>query len=612
MFEFSRKKSIENNKCKSVDKNQVQPILYRFFKPNSNHFISQWGSALMNIKKIISLWLLVVLLTHVCFVSAEINVCGNIGSGEVWSIEDSPVTVICNLNIADLRIEPGVEVLISGDYELVVSGIIHSVGSEALPVIFKPSPEVDGWKGFFFEDTIAGSEFVWTHIEGSSSSGVHIIRSSPSFDHVTFENNSGSQGGAISVDFNGSTHDLRISNSLFFNNFASSSGGAIYFVGSPSSEAAGLRVSDSVFLKNFAGTTSTRQNTKAGAVYVNGNSSFLRSSFSENDARAYTIYIKGGRYSQGGALYLAGGFSEVSASSFSGNACRLGAHGYTPDASRAYGAALYLHSGELLLSNSLLVENKLIASRHPDLRGSGLYIRDGVASIVNSTFANNKHAVYRGGGQVNILNSILFFNNNGGNQLSGLVDVSYSDIQNGFDGVGNIKSNPIFNDLFEIVPPSLAIDGGNPNPTYNDNVLPGLGGVINDMGYTGGGSNSDLWKNFPDIESVSPVYGLAPRFTFTSRLLHIQAVEVMGVGVFDVLMEQVDPFRFEFVLLRVKLRTISIADPIQYSLETETFVLPSVEVLFDSGEVKYYQAKFGLIPNSNPLRFLLNEVLQVN
>lgn len=418
--------------------------------------------------------------------SAAIEVCGTIDNGARWSIEDSPVVVTCDLSVAGLTIDPGVEVQIAGEFQINVSGLIHALGTREQPVIFKPTEDnLTGWVGFYFEDATPGSEFVWSEIEGATSSGAHLVRSTPTFDHVTFRNNSATLGGAIRVEL--LSGDLQINDCRFVDNFASSAGGAIYATGPTGAGDATLEVTGSVFQNNNAGTTSTRANTAGGGIYVNGNSRIQRSAFIENEVRAYTIFVQPGRFTRGGAIYAAGGFHDVTATTFIANACRMGSHSQTPDPSRTHGGALHLASGELTLSNSLLALNSLLPGRNPDRRGAGIYIAGGMASIVNTTLADNSHhAVYRNSGQVDILNSILFFNNGSGTQIAGTVMATYSDIQNGFDGEGNISLNPIFNEQFAIVPPSPAIDAGNPSPQYNDLIPPGLGTVRNDMGHLGG------------------------------------------------------------------------------------------------------------------------------
>lgn len=421
--------------------------------------------------------------------STAIDVCGLI-QDEIWSIADSPVMVTCDLNIAELTINSGVEVHVAGKYEITVNGILRALGTRESPVIFKAAAEnADGWGGISFEDTIEGSEFLWTRIEGSNNSGVHLVRSNPTFDYVTFRGNSASNGGGLFAELLDKNLDLN--NCLFADNYADTAGGAIYAVGPSGPDDAFLVLSECVFLQNSAGTTTdTRHSTRGGALNIQGNSRILRCTFRRNEARAYTIFALGGRYTRGGAIFAGEGRTKIIATVFLANACRMGAHSQTPDASREYGGAVYQSSGTLLLSNSVVVENVLSGGRWPDRRGSGLYVNGGTCSIVNTSMAaNSHHAVYRDGGEIDILNSILFHSNNSGAQISdssNTVSVTYSNIQHGYDGEGNIGFDPIFDEYFRIVSPSPAIDAGHPGSEYYDLFPPGLGGPRNDMGATGG------------------------------------------------------------------------------------------------------------------------------
>jgi hypothetical protein len=95
-------------------------------------------------KKIVIVGFLILL----CRNATALDVCGVIPDGAVWSIADSPVNVICDLNIAGLTVEPGVEVHVTGDYEIVVAGVIRSLGTLESPVVFKPADDNDaGWGG---------------------------------------------------------------------------------------------------------------------------------------------------------------------------------------------------------------------------------------------------------------------------------------------------------------------------------------------------------------------------------------------------------------------------------------------------------------------------------
>ncbi|RMH85617.1 MAG: T9SS C-terminal target domain-containing protein, partial [Calditrichaeota bacterium] len=83
-------------------------------------------------------------------------------------------------------------------------------------------------------------------------------------------------------------------------------------------------------------------------------------------------------------------------------------------------------------------------------------------------------------------------------QITGSVVVSYSDVQGGYSGTGNIDADPLFADTVNYYltdPVSPAIDAGNPDPAYNDPedshrlgfaCWPALGELRNDMGAYGG------------------------------------------------------------------------------------------------------------------------------
>lgn len=126
------------------------------------------------------------------------------------------------------------------------------------------------------------------------------------------------------------------------------------------------------------------------------------------------------------------------------------------------------------------------------------------AEIINNTIVNN--SVKREGGgiyllniEAEIMNNIIRSNNAPVNkQLSftsmpTLPIVSFSNIEGGFEGEGNIDSDPMFCDSSMCILPfeeSLCIDAGNPKPIYNDRdndpLYPARGTLRNDMGAFGG------------------------------------------------------------------------------------------------------------------------------
>lgn len=417
---------------------------------------------------------------------------------QVWDINDSPVLVTDNLVISGLSIEPGVIVEFAGNYKITVLGILSIVGTKACPVVLKPAADNTlGWQGIYFEDTMPGSEFEWCRFEGALNSAVHLVNSNPPFRYCTFVGNLGSKGGAIRANLGDG--DLIVENCRFLRNYADESGGAIW-----ASLATGTFVtSDCSFRENKANPDYVKRHASAGAVLVKGNSTFLRCAFYDNRANSYTIYAKNGIYTRGGAIWSQDGQCKILACRFQNNACRMTAHSQTPDRSYAYGGAIFFYSGSMVLENSLFAKNTLSAQRNRTYRGSALYVNTGDCRIVNCTLVKNTNAsaIYNSTGSVNVINSIIYFNNDSDTQISGTADVSYSDIQGGFEGENVITYNPVLASGYNLLSGSPVIDQGHPDPDYKDTLPPGLGTDRNDMGFLGG-PNAHFWDGLNNLEGA--------------------------------------------------------------------------------------------------------------
>jgi hypothetical protein len=128
------------------------------------------------------------------------------------------------------------------------------------------------------------------------------------------------------------------------------------------------------------------------------------------------------------------------------------------------------------------------------------------SSLENNTIINNV-AAYAGGGVRSVgynpeMKNCIIWGNTApsGSQISGAVDVQYSDVEGGFTGTGNIGQDPQFDPVskfYTLLSTSPCIDAGNPDPMYFDvgaggNPLPpAQGSLLNDMGHCGGPSS--LW-----------------------------------------------------------------------------------------------------------------------
>jgi len=167
-----------------------------------------------------------------------------------------------------------------------------------------------------------------------------------------------------------------------------------------------------------------------------------------------------------------------------------------------YGAGIVMNFATGSILNNLIFQN----TGGMDFGGSGIWsYSSGTTIIENNTIINN-HSDLDGGGiliwatTANIKNNIIWGNtaSTAGNQIGlrggGTVDVTYCNIEGGWQGNGNIDTNPYFESIkLLLADSSLCIDAGDTDPQYNDpegnpgmGLWPAKGTIRNDMGAYGG------------------------------------------------------------------------------------------------------------------------------
>jgi len=175
------------------------------------------------------------------------------------------------------------------------------------------------------------------------------------------------------------------------------------------------------------------------------------------------------------------------------------------------GGGVAIWDGDAKLYNNVISYNKATY-------GAGIYVINDLTisepDYINNTVVKNEATIAGGGiysdrSDPTLMNSILWNNSApDGPQIfmdGGTIDVSYSDIQGGWAGTGNINQNPkMWRFLYLLRFNSPCIDAGNPDPIYNDPekpwrpgyaLFPARGLVRNDMGAYGGPAAID-WYNF--------------------------------------------------------------------------------------------------------------------
>jgi hypothetical protein len=245
------------------------------------------------------------------------------------------------------------------------------------------------------------------------------------------------------------------------------SGGGIYCIGS------GIKIGDCQIIANHSGDggdgptyplscyTSAGEGGGGGGLYSSCSADINETLFEQNTAGDSGVgRLVGSNGGKGGGIYSVSSSANIRNSQFIGNTS-----GYTSgclfcDYGESYGGdggGIY-RNGSAVIENCLIIQNAagggtLYEGCHSG-NGGGIYCQS--TSIKNCTIANNTIAtsgqggkgggIYAGSG-VSVRDSIMWGNNAQANpQIYGSPTVSYSDVQGGFSGTGNINADPCFAD----------------------------------------------------------------------------------------------------------------------------------------------------------------------
>jgi hypothetical protein len=200
----------------------------------------------------------------------------------------------------------------------------------------------------------------------------------------------------------------------------------------------------------------------AGAYINQGSPTFVRCIFSNGYAG-----------NRGGGVRVAAGNPSFTECTFQGNFSQSAGAGLSAASvgSMQVRSCIFRNNtvnnstggGGIEATDNTSVVNSVVAQNSPN----GMNFLGGSNSFINTTVANNaSYGIALFSNPNSVANSIVYGNPNGAIFLgiSGIATVSYSDVQGGFSGTGNIDSNPLF-----VAPPadlrlssgSSAIDAGN-------------------------------------------------------------------------------------------------------------------------------------------------------
>ncbi len=189
------------------------------------------------------------------------------------------------------------------------------------------------------------------------------------------------------------------------------------------------------------------------------------------------------------------------------------------------GGGLRASYGDPFIGNNLIINN------YAEEWGGGMYVNNNTPLIINNIISGNE-ADEMGGGlrtgnaSPNVVNCIFYGNSApDGPEISpwGSPVFSYSDIQGGYEGEGNIDADPLFRDPENGDFHLMSIECGDPSdspcidagdPSIFDYLLEcdwGLGGQRSDMGVYGGQAiPTDIREEHPPTIPVA--YGLPQNY----------------------------------------------------------------------------------------------------
>ncbi|MCP5062773.1 MAG: hypothetical protein GY936_09940 [Ignavibacteriae bacterium] len=167
----------------------------------------------------------------------------------------------------------------------------------------------------------------------------------------------------------------------------------------------------------------------------------------------------------------------------------------------------------IIIKNNIITHNSALGSFNG---GGGIYVDWRGVRLINNTIVNN-HSGDKGGGIIStgtltLIDNCIIYGNTADSsdpqifkRYRGAVDLRYTNIEGGWEGVGNIDEAPLFTDSksFMLKLNSPCIDAGHPHPYYSDPKsseigkaqFPSQGTTRNDMGVYGWSESKKLIAN---------------------------------------------------------------------------------------------------------------------
>ena len=393
--------------------------------------------------------------------SADTVVSGSVTG--MWDSAGSPYQVEGDLLVpagGALTIDPGVHVRFRGAYRFQVEGLLEAIGTASDSIVFTWDQPIASheWRGLRFVESDSASTLEYCRIER--------VRSATNYPDV--------RGGGVYARL----CSLTVRHCLIQDNVSQN--------GNANGTGAGVTSVNAWPLIERCTIRNNVTNSGGGVALMEDQSSISGVPV----IRQCEIYGNNATYCGGGIYVGAHSTPRIENNTVAGNT-----------ASGFGGGGIALWTSNTLHLRT--VNNNILSGNHSNTDGGGFYIRYDYSTLRNNTVVGN--SADEAGGGVYVLN---FGGDNHPSFWNGIVwgnsaavdsavhiytdstafDVSYSDVEGGWPGTGNLDLDPVFADtLFHLDGVSPCIDMGDPDPAFDDDCFPPSHGALrNDMGAYGG------------------------------------------------------------------------------------------------------------------------------